>query len=82
MYYFCFSISFDKDILENLGSGNYLGLKKNSDNVKLASTELVSQDETISEGTPLPVARASHCMVTLHDGRVMILGGQPYNVVR
>ena len=75
MYYFCFSISFEKDILENLGSGNYLGLKKNSSIGRLASTELVSQDGTISDGTPLPVAREEHCMVTLHDGRVMILGG-------
>ena len=80
MYYFCFSISFDKDILENLGSGNYLGLKKFSDNTGLASTELVSQDGTISDGTPLPVARSHHCMVTLHDGRVMILGGMPGSV--
>ena len=43
----------------------------------LASTELVSQDGTISYGTPLPAARYGHCMVTLHDGRVMILGGYP-----
>ena len=40
----------------------------------LASTELVSQDGTISYGTPLPAPRMFHCMVTLHDGRVMILG--------
>jgi len=51
----------------------------NSDNVRLASTELVRQDETISDGTLLPVARSNHCMVTLHDGRVMILGGIPYS---
>jgi len=62
-------------------TGGYNRYKTNIDSVMLASTELVSQDETISEGTPLPVARASHCMVTLHDGRVMILGGQPYSVV-
>ena len=40
----------------------------------LASTELVKQDGTISYGTPLPAARANHCMVTLPDGNVMILG--------
>jgi len=51
-----------------------------SDNTGLASTELVSQDGTISDGTPLPVARSRHCMVTLHDGRVMILGGMPGSV--
>ena len=43
----------------------------------LASTEMVKQDGTISYGTPLPAARYGHCMVTLHDGRVMILGGYP-----
>ena len=47
---------------------------KNSDG--LASTELVKQDGTISVGTPLPAARWFHCMVTLPDGKVMILGGQ------
>ena len=44
----------------------------------LASTELVSQDGTISYGTPLPAARSLHCMVTLRDGKVMILGGSNY----
>ena len=44
----------------------------------LASTELVSQDGTISYGTPLPAARMGHCMVTLRDGNVMILGGSAY----
>ena len=44
----------------------------------LASTEIVSQDGTISYGTPLPAARSFHCMVTLRDGRVMILGGSDY----
>ena len=46
----------------------------------LASTELVKQDGTISVGTPLPVARRRHCMVTLQDGRVMILGGYQYSL--
>ena len=41
----------------------------------LASTELVKKDGTISVGPPLPEAQEDHCMVTLHDGRVMILGG-------
>ena len=29
---------------------------------------------TISVGTPLPAARSGHCMVTLHDGKVMVIG--------
>ena len=40
----------------------------------LASTEMVKQDGTISVGTSLPAARYGHCMVTLRDGKVMILG--------
>ena len=54
-----------------------LNLKNSGD--PLASTELVKQDGTISVGTPLPFARRDHCMVTLQDGRVMILGGYPYS---
>ena len=46
--------------------------KKNSG--ALASTEIVRKNGTISVGTPLPAARSSHCMVTLHDGKVMIIG--------
>ena len=42
----------------------------------LASTEIVKQDGTIFDGTSLPGARYGHCMVTLRDGRVMILGAQ------
>ena len=44
------------------------------------NTELVSQNGTISYGPPLPAwaSRAWHCMVTLRDGRVMILGGSNY----
>ena len=42
----------------------------------LASTEIVKQDGTIVDGTPLPGVRYGHCMVTLRDGRVMILGAQ------
>ena len=48
-------------------------MKKNSGS-SLASTELVSQDGTISYGTPLPAARQGHCMVTLQVYKVMILG--------
>ena len=29
----------------------------------------------ISYGTSLPYSLTAHCMVTLHDGRIMILGG-------
>ena len=40
----------------------------------LDSTELLGQDGTISFGATLPAARYGHCMVTLRDGKVMILG--------
>ena len=45
----------------------------------LNTTELLSQDGTITVGTPLPAGRYGHCMVTLPDGKVMILGGESPN---
>ena len=38
------------------------------------STEFIFQDGTTSAGPDLPEARLRHCMVTLEDGKVMILG--------
>ena len=44
----------------------------------LASSELISADGTVETGPDLPVGRYGHWMVTLHDGRVMIIGaGDP-----
>jgi len=41
----------------------------------VASTEFIHGNGTITTGPSLPTARSSHCMITLHDKRVMILGG-------
>ena len=40
----------------------------------LASTEFIYANGTTQSGPNMPVARWEHCMVTLHDGKVMILG--------
>ena len=42
-----------------------------------ASTEFIFSNGTIINGPNMPAIRYSHCMVTLHDGKVMILGGYP-----
>ena len=44
---------------------------------RLKSTEFVHGDGTVTMGPDLPTARSGHCMVTLHDGKVMIIGGYP-----
>ena len=49
-------------------SGGYDGSNK------LASTEFVHADGTVTSGPNLPVAREGHCMVTLHDSKVIIIG--------
>ena len=41
----------------------------------LASTEFIFSNGSVINGPNLPSARRQHCMVTLNDGRVMILGG-------
>ena len=38
------------------------------------STEFIHANGTVTSGPDLPVARFGHCMVTLHDGKVMIIG--------
>ena len=40
----------------------------------LATTEYIYANGTVQSGPNLPVAREGHCSVTLHDGKVMILG--------
>ena len=47
----------------------------NENNDRLDSTEYVSTDGVVTDGPKLPAARSHHCMVTLHDGKVMIIGG-------
>ena len=40
----------------------------------LASTEFIHADGTVTSGPNLPEARYGHCMVTLHDSKVIIIG--------
>merc|ERR1719278_170483 len=54
-------------------SGGYDG------NSNLASTEFIHADGSVTSGPSLPVARYGHCMVTLHDSKVIIIGGNPSN---
>ena len=51
-------------------SGGYIG------SITTARTEFVHLNGMVERGPDLPFATADHCMVTLHDGRVMVLGGQ------
>ena len=41
---------------------------------RLATTEYIYANGTVQSGPNLPEARSGHCSVTLHDGKVMILG--------
>ena len=41
------------------------------------STEFVHGNGTVTMGPDLPTPRYGHCIVTLHDGKVMIIGGDP-----
>ena len=41
---------------------------------RLATTEYIYANGTVQSGPNLPEARWGHCSVTLHDGKVMILG--------
>ena len=40
----------------------------------LSSTEFILADGSVTSGPYLPVAREGHCMVTLHDSKVIIIG--------
>ena len=40
----------------------------------LASTEFIHANGSVTSGPNLPVARHGHCMVTLHDSKVIIIG--------
>jgi hypothetical protein len=41
---------------------------------RLASTEFIHANGSVTSGPNLPVARHGHCMVTLHDSKVIIIG--------
>jgi hypothetical protein len=41
---------------------------------RLSTTEYIYANGTVQSGPNLPEARYGHCSVTLHDGKVMILG--------
>jgi len=41
---------------------------------RLSTTEYIYANGTVQSGPNLPEARDGHCSVTLHDGKVMILG--------
>ena len=45
------------------------------DSTTLASSDYVYANGTVENGPNLPEARQGHCMVTLHDDKVMIMGG-------
>lgn len=44
------------------------------DSGPLASTEFIHADGTVTNGPDLPATRYGHCMVTLHDSKVIIIG--------
>ena len=48
----------------------------------LTSTEIVNPDGSVNEGRDLPEYKYRHCMVTMHDGPVAILGGYPSSQFR
>ena len=48
-----------------------------SSKVTLNTTELIFPNGSVKYGPNLPEPRARHCMVTLDDGKFMILGGYP-----
>merc|ERR1712087_631519 len=50
------------------------------ENGKLGTTEFIFPNGSVVYGPNLPRPRLFHCMVTLHNGMVMILGG--YDRVR
>jgi len=45
----------------------------------LSSTEYIYSDGTVAPGPNLPNSKNNHCSVTLHDGRVMIIGSNSYD---
>ena len=59
------------------------GMRLHNQYTTLATTELIYPNGTVVNGPNLPTVRKSHCMVNLHDGRVMILSGNyPISTVK
>ena len=62
-------------------SGIYTVLKVNGGpfchEIPCTSTEIIHLNGTITIGTPLPAIRAGHCMVTLNQNEILIIGGYP-----
>ena len=48
----------------------------------LASTEFIHANGSVTSGPNLPVAREGHCMVTLHDSKVIIIGAESPSSLR
>ena len=48
----------------------------------IATTEYIYANGTVQSGPNLPEARSGHCSVTLHDGKVMILGADSPSSLR
>ena len=44
---------------------------------RLASSEYIYSNGTVAEGPTMPTERTGHCSITLHDGKVMLIGGYP-----
>ena len=64
---------------ENVGR---IGVKSDTlGNSTLASTEFIHANGSVTSGPNLPEARRGHCMVTLHDSKVMIIGGYSHSSV-
>ena len=40
-----------------------------------AGTEFINPNGTVTIGPTLPNERSSHCMIKLHDNKIMLLGG-------
>ena len=53
---------------------NALFITGGYDSSELATTEYIYANGTVQSGPNLPFGRDGHCSVTLHDGKVMILG--------
>ena len=47
----------------------------------LDTSEILHSDGTVSPGKTLPTPVYGHCMVTINDGRIMILGGSDGSII-
>ena len=45
----------------------------------MASSEYIYANGTVESGPNLPESRQGHCSVTLHDGKVLILGAETHS---